>query len=140
MSDDQKIWFIYLTDHHEGPFTPAEVAEKIGQGMLTAQSLGWKDGMPEWLPIESIPELSAVSGGDAPAPLPAAEAGQGLALVPQEYAREEIAAGRLALALDKPWPARFAYYVVMLPDAARRPEVAAFVEWLAQEARQPACT
>ncbi|MDT4843340.1 Glycine cleavage system transcriptional activator [compost metagenome] len=68
----------------------------------------------------------------------AAEVGQGLALVPQEYAREEIAAGRLALALDKPWPARFAYYVVMLPDTGQRPEVAAFVEWLGQEARQPA--
>lgn len=37
----------------------------------------------------------------------AAEAGQGLALVPQEYAREEIAAGRLVQVLDKPWPARF---------------------------------
>ncbi|QKQ51110.1 LysR substrate-binding domain-containing protein [Achromobacter denitrificans] len=62
-------------------------------------------------------------------------AGQGLALVPQEYAREEIAAGRLALALDKPWPARFAYYVVMLPESGQRPEVAAFVAWLHDEAR-----
>ncbi|MGE8686293.1 MAG: LysR substrate-binding domain-containing protein [Achromobacter sp.] len=68
----------------------------------------------------------------------AAEAGQGLALVPEMYAREEIAAGRLALALDRPWPTRFAYYVVMLPDTGRRPEVAAFVEWLNEEARQPA--
>jgi hypothetical protein len=65
MSDQQKIWFIYLTDHHEGPFTPAEVAEKLGQGVVTPQSLGWKDGMPEWLPIEQIPELNAL--GSAPA-------------------------------------------------------------------------
>ncbi|MBO9332063.1 transcriptional regulator [Achromobacter sp. HZ01] len=68
----------------------------------------------------------------------AAAAGQGLALVPQAYAREEIAAGRLALALDRPWPARFAYYVVMLPDVARRPEAAAFAAWLEEEAQQPA--
>lgn len=64
----------------------------------------------------------------------AAVAGQGLALVPQEYAREEIAEGRLALALDKPWPARFAYYLVMLPEAGQREEVAAFVAWIREEA------
>lgn len=65
----------------------------------------------------------------------AAQAGQGLALVPQEYAREEIAAGRLAQALDKPWPARFAYYLVMRADVARRPEVEAFADWIRVLAR-----
>ena len=67
----------------------------------------------------------------------AAEAGQGLALIRDVHARDEIAAGRLALALDRPWPTRFAYYVVTLPDAAkRRPEIAAFVAWATEEARQ----
>ncbi|MEK7944442.1 LysR substrate-binding domain-containing protein [Pigmentiphaga sp. YJ18] len=68
----------------------------------------------------------------------AAQAGLGLALVPQEYARDEIAAGRLALALDRPWPARFAYYLVMRPDVARRPEVQAFADWVRDQARQMA--
>lgn len=66
MSADQKIWFIYITDHHEGPFTPEEVAAKIAEGVVTPQSLGWKDGMAEWLAIESIPELSAALSGGAP--------------------------------------------------------------------------
>lgn len=66
----------------------------------------------------------------------AAEAGQGLALVPQEYAREEIAAGRLVQVMDKPWPARFAYYVVTRPEAVQRPEIKAFVEWIKEEARE----
>ena len=65
----------------------------------------------------------------------AAEASQGLALVPIEYAREEIAAGRLVQVLDKPWPARFAYYVVTRPGAMQREEVKAFVEWIMEEAR-----
>ncbi|MGL5998226.1 MAG: LysR substrate-binding domain-containing protein [Pseudomonas proteolytica] len=65
----------------------------------------------------------------------AAEAGQGLALVPVEYAKEEIAAGRLVQVLDKPWPARFAYYVVTRPDAMQRDEVKAFVEWVIEEAQ-----
>ncbi|WP_200843604.1 transcriptional regulator GcvA [Pantoea sp. 18069] len=67
----------------------------------------------------------------------AAEAGQGLALVPQEYARDEIAAGRLVQVLAKPWPARFAYYLVTQPDARQRPEVKAFVDWILEEAQGP---
>ena len=65
----------------------------------------------------------------------AAVAGQGLALVPEEYAREEIAAGRLVQVLDKPWPARFAYYLVTTPDAMQRPEVQAFADWIKEEAQ-----
>lgn len=60
MSEDQKIWFVYLTDHHEGPFTPAEVGEKVAAGLVNAQTLGWKDGMAEWVAVETIPELAAV--------------------------------------------------------------------------------
>ena len=56
----------------------------------------------------------------------AAEAGQGLALVPQAYAQEEIAAGRLIQVLDKPWPARFAYYAMTRPGAADRPEAVSY--------------
>ena len=64
----------------------------------------------------------------------AAEAGQGLALVPQQYAEQEIAAGRLVQVLDKPWPARFAYYAVARPEAIERPAVKAFLAWIMEEA------
>ncbi len=67
----------------------------------------------------------------------AAEAGQGLALIRDIYAAEEIASGRLVLALDRPWPTDFAYYVVTLPNAPNRKPVADFVEWLKHEATQP---
>jgi LysR family glycine cleavage system transcriptional activator len=67
----------------------------------------------------------------------AAEAGQGLALVPHVHAEEEIAAGRLVQVLDKPWPGRFAYYAVTRPESARRPEVSAFLDWLIEETRVP---
>lgn len=65
----------------------------------------------------------------------AAIAGLGLALVPQEYARDEIAAGRLTQVLDKPWPARFAYYLVTLPETQQRPEVLAFSDWIKAQAQ-----
>ncbi|MEO3432659.1 LysR substrate-binding domain-containing protein [Inquilinus sp. CAU 1745] len=64
----------------------------------------------------------------------AAEAGQGIALIRDLYAREEVAAGRLRIVLDCPWPTRFAYYVVTRPEARQRPAVAAFVDWLTAEA------
>lgn len=67
----------------------------------------------------------------------AAAAGQGLALVPQEYAHEEIAAGRLVQVLDKPWPARFAYYLVTLPEAKQRQGVQAFADWIKEEVQPP---
>lgn len=65
----------------------------------------------------------------------AAIAGLGLALIPQEYARDEIAAGRLTQVLDKPWPARFAYYLVTLPETQPRAEVLAFADWIKAQAR-----
>ncbi|KVL87286.1 transcriptional regulator GcvA [Burkholderia stagnalis] len=97
---------------------------------------------PLWLAAHGVAEDPRAERGtafdDDYLLIRAAVAGQGLALVPVEYAREEIAAGRLALALDKPWPARFAYYVVTLPDAMQRPEVGAFVNWVKDEAREMA--
>lgn len=79
MSEEQKVWFVYLTDHHEGPFSFQEVAEKHAQGLVSAQTLAWKDGMPEWVAIESIPELV---GALAPTNAPVAAAGESSAPVP----------------------------------------------------------
>jgi LysR family glycine cleavage system transcriptional activator len=65
----------------------------------------------------------------------AALAGQGLALVRDLYLTEEIAAGRLVQVLDRPWPARFAYYVAARPAVWRLPKLQAFRSWLAEEVR-----
>lgn len=66
----------------------------------------------------------------------AAVAGQGLALVRDVYATEEIASGRLALALDQPWPTDFAYYAVTRADDGERQPVRSFIDWLKNEAAQ----
>lgn len=63
----------------------------------------------------------------------AAIAGQGIALVRDVYVAEEIANGRLALALDRPWPTEFAYYALTSPEAAKRQPVRAFIDWLKEE-------
>ncbi len=66
--------------------------------------------------------------------LRAAAAGQGIALVQDTHVQEDIEGGKLVVALDKPWPSRFAYYVVTRPDARQRPEVQAFIDWVRAEA------
>lgn len=65
----------------------------------------------------------------------AAEAGQGIALVRDVYVQAEVAGGRLSVALDRPWPAAFAYYAVTLPGADEKPAVASFLGWLQREAQ-----
>lgn len=70
---------------------------------------------------------------DAVLLLRAAVAGQGIAMVRDVYAADEIACGRLELALDRPWPTEFAYYAVSLPEIATRQHVRDFIDWLKEE-------
>ena len=72
---------------------------------------------------------------DVPLLIRAAVAGQGLALLRDTYAADEIASGRLRVALDAPWPARFAYYLVTraAPNHVSA-ETASFTDWLLSEA------
>jgi len=94
---------------------------------------------PLWFAAHSVTEDPRAERGssfeDDYLLIRAAVAGQGLALVPEEYAGEEIAAGRLVQVLDKPWPARFAYYLVTMPGTMQRPEVQAFADWIKEEAQ-----
>jgi LysR family glycine cleavage system transcriptional activator len=64
----------------------------------------------------------------------AAIAGQGLALLRDTYVADEVAAGHLAIVLDAPWPAKFAYYIVTRADSkSHTAQVAQFSEWLLEE-------
>jgi len=69
---------------------------------------------------------------DATLLLRAAISGQGLALLRDTYAADDLAGGRLAIALNAPWPAEFAYYVVTRPGHSALTED--FRNWLIKEA------
>jgi len=51
-----KKWFVYVQDHHEGPFSVAELQQRRNSG-LTEQSFVWAEGMADWLTIAEIPQL-----------------------------------------------------------------------------------
>jgi len=60
----------------------------------------------------------------------AAVAGQGVALVRDIHAAEELASGRLQMVIDQPWPQAFAYYAVTRADGEANAAVPAFMAWL----------
>src|SRR3954452_6405043 len=66
----------------------------------------------------------------------AAVAGQGLALVRDIYAEDELRAKRLVKPLTVNWPVQFAYYVVATSEALQKPAVRQFRDWLIGEAQQ----
>jgi LysR family transcriptional regulator, glycine cleavage system transcriptional activator len=68
----------------------------------------------------------------------AAVAGQGLALVRDIYADDDLRSGKLVNALTGRWPAKFAYYAVATSAALQRRAVRRFRDWLVEEARQEA--
>jgi LysR family glycine cleavage system transcriptional activator len=66
----------------------------------------------------------------------AAVAGQGLALVRDVYAEDDLRAKKLVKPLTVNWPVQFAYYVVATSEALQKPAVRRFRDWLIGEARQ----
>ncbi len=63
-------------------------------------------------------------------------AGQGVALARRSLAGDDLAAGRLAILIDRPLRTRYDYYLVASPERAGRPAVAAFRDWLLRAARE----
>jgi hypothetical protein len=50
----EKIWFIIISGNKEGPFSFIELKR---DERITPDTLAWKQGFPDWLPIREIQEL-----------------------------------------------------------------------------------
>lgn len=93
-----------------------------------------------WLAAHGVPvpaHLGGPSFSDDHLAVRAAVAGQGLALVRDAYADDELRTGRLMRAIDTRWPTQFAYYAVSTAAALQRPAVMRFRDWLVEEAAGP---
>lgn len=96
---------------------------------------------PLWLRAQGVAAARSRQANKGPSfaddflQLRAAVAGQGIALVRDLYVAEEVAAGRLAVALEGPWPSPFAYYLVTRPALAQTAKVRAFRDWIVNEAK-----
>lgn len=67
-------WFVAINDKQVGPLTMEGVHQKWDAGELSADSLCWKPGMPDWKPLSAVNELAETL---APRPAPEKEAPAG---------------------------------------------------------------
>ncbi len=51
-------WHVGINDVPVGPMRRDEVARKLASGVITLDSLAWREGLDDWLPIGRIPELA----------------------------------------------------------------------------------
>ncbi len=119
MSTEPGDWLVNTADAVIVPMTAGEVLEGIRAGRLSASSLVWRQGMPEWAPLGSIPQLAHAARlmpteppRGAPAsspPLPARRA----ATAPSPSRRPTLPLG-LAIPTSRP-----AHAKPTLPPAAR---------------------
>jgi LysR family glycine cleavage system transcriptional activator len=124
----------------EGPHGLRQPADLAHHTLLhsdwTTASGGWPDWRA-WLATAGVTGVDADRGprfNQHSMALQAAIEGHGVALGSTSHVVDDLAAGRLACPFALSLPTPFAYYVVMLPEAMARPEVAALRDWLLAEA------
>jgi phosphatidylglycerophosphatase A len=53
----KKCWYIDILGRKEGPYTPLELR---GDRRINPDTLVWKEGFKNWVPIKNVPELKIV--------------------------------------------------------------------------------
>jgi len=63
MAETKAQWFIPGRDRKPaGPYTTEQVLRALRIGRVTRQTICWREGMADWLPIEQIPEIAPDRG------------------------------------------------------------------------------
>lgn len=53
-------WYVAINGVPVGPVRISEIRRKAATGAVTEESLCWQEGLEEWRPIRSIPDLAAI--------------------------------------------------------------------------------
>jgi len=56
----EKKWYIYMSDHHEGPYSLADLQQKMILGEATSGSYVWAEGMADWAQMTEIPVFESL--------------------------------------------------------------------------------
>jgi hypothetical protein len=68
---NQAVYFLVINGQQQGGYNFQTVANLIQQGQVAADTLAWKNGMPQWARISEIQEFTNLFGGQTmPPPLP----------------------------------------------------------------------
>lgn len=67
------IYTVNISDSDQRSMSLAEVIEAYNNGTVNGETYVWAEGMDDWLPLASVPEITAAlgGGGEAAAPEPA---------------------------------------------------------------------
>ena len=77
-SDDELYWLVSFAESDDRELSRSGIEAALGRGEITHQTIVWRDGMNDWLPIADTPALKALAGGVLP-PV-GSKGGGGLAL------------------------------------------------------------
>lgn len=70
----EKKWFVYLGDHHEGPFSLDEIQGKLSNGQVSTTQYVWCDGMSDWKLMTEVDAFETIRNA-IPVPPPTLGAG-----------------------------------------------------------------
>jgi hypothetical protein len=56
----EKKWFVYLGDHHEGPFSLEDIQTKMSQGQLSATNYVWAENMADWKVMTEVEAFGSI--------------------------------------------------------------------------------
>lgn len=56
-------WYYSKNATQMGPVPLEELRAKLAAGEVSATDMAWKEGMPDWRPVSTIPELQIVAPG-----------------------------------------------------------------------------
>jgi hypothetical protein len=69
--------YLYLNNAQAGPYDMPILQQLVAQGVLRADTMAWKAGMPQWAAANTIPELAVLftptpppMGGTPTPPIP----------------------------------------------------------------------
>jgi hypothetical protein len=62
------LWYYSQGGQQAGPVTLDQIRQMAGAGQITPQDLVWREGMAQWQPLASIPELAGASPAAFPPP------------------------------------------------------------------------
>ncbi len=63
------IWHVAIDGEPQGPMRISEVRAHLEAGRVDANSLAWRDGQPDWMPLGDVPALAALLAVESAAPL-----------------------------------------------------------------------
>jgi membrane protease subunit (stomatin/prohibitin family) len=64
-------FFVFINGQQTGPMGMQQLQQMVAQGQVTGKSQVWKQGMPAWAMLSTVPELAGLlSSGSTPPPPP----------------------------------------------------------------------